>query len=43
VWLERARLSRDPGMVWIQHENLSDRLHDDPRWKPFLRRMGFEA
>lgn len=41
-WLEEAFVNRDPG---ITHSMVNPRLrplHDDPRWKPFLSRIGFE-
>ncbi len=40
-WLERARIQRDPGVSQIQSGPLLRNLHSDPRWQPFLRKMGF--
>jgi TolB-like protein/Tfp pilus assembly protein PilF/DNA-binding XRE family transcriptional regulator len=40
-WLERARVQRDPGVSQIRSGPLLRNLHDDPRWRPFLEKMGF--
>jgi TolB-like protein/Tfp pilus assembly protein PilF len=39
-WLERARLQRDAGLPGLRADTLLPNLHDDPRWDPFLRKMG---
>jgi TolB-like protein/lipoprotein NlpI len=39
-WLERAFQSRTPGLHRMVGNRLFDNLHDDPRWVPFLRRVG---
>jgi TolB-like protein len=39
-WLERARQQRDPGLVSTKIDPLLVNLHGDPRWQPFLHRMG---
>ncbi|HEY4300328.1 MAG TPA: hypothetical protein VGM73_05615, partial [Candidatus Didemnitutus sp.] len=39
-WLERAFRQRDPGLAWIRPDHLLDRIHDDARWLPFLRKVG---
>jgi TolB-like protein len=39
-WLDKAVNYQDPGLGDIATENLFDRLHSDPRWLPFLRKMG---
>ena len=40
-WLERAYVQRDSGLAFIRaHWHLRP-LHGDPRWKPFLEKMGF--
>jgi TolB-like protein/Tfp pilus assembly protein PilF len=38
-WLERAHAQRDPGLMFAIYNPLFRKLHDDPRWKEFLRRM----
>jgi TolB-like protein/class 3 adenylate cyclase/Tfp pilus assembly protein PilF len=40
-WLERAYAQRDPGVTYSRTDVLLDPLHGDPRWPPFLERMGF--
>jgi TolB-like protein/Tfp pilus assembly protein PilF/DNA-binding XRE family transcriptional regulator len=40
-WLERAWRQRDSGLAQLQSWPLLRNLHDDPRWLPFLERMGF--
>jgi adenylate cyclase len=39
-WLERAHQQRDPGLVSTKIDPLLVNLHGDPRWQPFLHRMG---
>ena len=39
-WLERARAEEDPGLAEIVFESLFDNIHSDPRWLPFLRKIG---
>jgi Flp pilus assembly protein TadD len=39
VWLDRAYLERDPGLVGEKVDPLVKSLHGDPRWKAFLRKM----
>ena len=39
-WLDKAVEYRDPGLAEIVVENLFDNLHADPRWLPFLRKIG---
>jgi tetratricopeptide (TPR) repeat protein len=41
-WLERAYAQRDPGVVYAAVDVLLAPLHGDPRWPPFLRRLGLE-
>jgi adenylate cyclase len=31
---------QDPGLADIVTENLFDNIHSDPRWLPFLRKIG---
>ena len=38
-WLERAYLQRDAGLASIKIDPLLRRLHADPRWLPWLKRM----
>jgi TolB-like protein/Flp pilus assembly protein TadD len=40
-WLERAVKERDPGLADVAAIPYLASLHDDPRWLPFLRRIGF--
>lgn len=39
-WLEKAVEYNDPGLSEIAGEVLFSRLHDDPRWLPFLSTVG---
>jgi TolB-like protein/Tfp pilus assembly protein PilF len=39
-WLERAYAQRDPGLSGIKSNALLSSLHGDPRWQPFLEKMG---
>jgi tetratricopeptide (TPR) repeat protein len=39
-WLKRAQMQRDPGLGIMKHDPLLDNLHGDPRWQPFLEKMG---
>jgi TolB-like protein/Tfp pilus assembly protein PilF len=39
-WLERAYAQRDPGVTYTASDVLLRPLHGDPRWQPFLQRMG---
>jgi len=39
-WLEKAVEYADQGLSDIANENLFDNIHDDPRWLPFLRKVG---
>jgi TolB-like protein/Tfp pilus assembly protein PilF len=41
-WLERSYQQRDPGTIYCAHDLLLRPLHGDPRWQPFLQRLGFE-
>jgi TolB-like protein/Tfp pilus assembly protein PilF len=40
-WLDKAIEYGDPGLSGIVTENLFDRIHADPRWLPFLRKVGY--
>ncbi len=39
-WLDTAVAYHDPGLSDIVRENLFDKMHSDPRWLPFLRKVG---
>jgi tetratricopeptide (TPR) repeat protein len=39
-WLDKAIEYRDPGLGDIVPENLFDNVRKDPRWLPFLRKIG---
>jgi tetratricopeptide (TPR) repeat protein len=39
-WLERAYEQRDPGVTYSATDVILRTLHDDPRWQPFLKRLG---
>jgi len=39
-WLDKAVTYHDPGLGDIVTENLFDKIHSDPRWLPFLRKIG---
>ena len=39
-WLDKAVTQQDPGLSEIALEPLFANLHDDPRWLPFLRKIG---
>jgi len=40
AWLERAYDQRDGGLSQMKPDPLLRSLHADPRWFPFLRKMG---
>jgi len=39
-WLDKAVEYGDTGLAEIVTENLFDKIHADPRWLPFLRKIG---
>jgi len=39
AWLERAADQRDVGIFWVRTDPLLGKIREDPRWKPFLRRV----
>jgi TolB-like protein/Tfp pilus assembly protein PilF len=39
-WLERAYDQRDAGIFWTGVDPFLRSLHADPRWAPFLRKLG---
>lgn len=40
MWVERAYAQHDPGLISMKVDPLLRSLHDDPRWQPFLKKMG---
>ena len=40
AWLDKAIEYHDTGLAEIVHEQLFDKIHSDPRWLPFLRKIG---
>jgi Tfp pilus assembly protein PilF len=39
-WLDKAVAYHDPGLSEIVGESLFNKIHSDPRWLPFLRKIG---
>jgi TolB-like protein/Tfp pilus assembly protein PilF len=39
-WLDKAVAYQDGGLAELGVENLFDKIHSDPRWLPFLRKIG---
>jgi len=39
-WLDKAVQYKNPGLADVVAENLFDNIHSDPRWLPFLRKIG---
>ncbi len=39
-WLERAYAQRDPGVIYAANDVFLRPLQHDPRWLPFVRRLG---
>jgi hypothetical protein len=39
-WLERAYRQRDPGLAEMKCDPAFRSLHSDPRWQPFVRKVG---
>jgi hypothetical protein len=40
-WLAKAVEYQDGGLSIINNERLFTRIHDDPRWSPFLEDIGW--
>ena len=40
AWLDKAVEYGDAGLSEIVTDNLFDKIHADPRWLPFLRKVG---
>ena len=43
AWLERAADQGDPGIFWLKSDPLLGKIRQDPRWKPFLRRVNLSV
>ncbi|OOG53833.1 hypothetical protein B0E47_11520 [Rhodanobacter sp. B05] len=41
AWLDKAAAYQDPGLSEIVTQNLFDKIRQDPRWLPFLRKLGY--
>jgi len=39
-WLDKAVQYTDPGLSFVASDNLFENIHKDPRWLPFLRKIG---
>ena len=39
-WLEKALAGQDAGLTQISTEPIIANLHSDPRWEPFMQRIG---
>jgi hypothetical protein len=39
-WLERAYVQRDPGLGMMNVSRPFRKLRGDPRWQPFIEKMG---
>jgi TolB-like protein/Tfp pilus assembly protein PilF len=39
-WLDRAYRQRDSGLAWARSSRSLERVHDDPRWPAFLKKVG---
>jgi adenylate cyclase len=39
-WLELAYENHDGGLIYVLVDPLLTNVHDDPRWEPFLNKMG---
>jgi hypothetical protein len=40
-WLDKAEAIRDPGVASARSDPVFDTLHGDPRWLPYLRKIGY--
>jgi serine/threonine protein kinase/lipopolysaccharide biosynthesis regulator YciM len=40
-WLERSYALRDPGLTMTKADPFLGTLHNDPRWLPFIEKVGF--
>ncbi|MCC8363779.1 tetratricopeptide repeat protein [Lysobacter sp. A6] len=41
-WLDKAAAARDPAATSVAFDVLTDPLRDDPRWLPFLTKIGYD-
>lgn len=39
-WLDKAAAAHDTSLILLLVENLFAKIHSDPRWLPFLRKLG---
>ncbi|MDH3648944.1 MAG: tetratricopeptide repeat protein [Saprospiraceae bacterium] len=39
-WLQKAYEAKDPGLTHLRTDPIFKTVHSDPRWKPFLVKMG---
>jgi TolB-like protein/class 3 adenylate cyclase/Tfp pilus assembly protein PilF len=39
-WLERTYAQRDPGVTYVKMDPLMRGLRTDPRWRPFIEKLG---
>jgi hypothetical protein len=39
-WLDKSFADKDPGLTEVVGDNLLANIHSDPRWLPFLRKIG---
>ncbi len=42
-WLERSRVQHETNVIWVMGQPTFRPLRSDPRWPPFLKRMGFDV
>ena len=42
-WLERAYQQRDAGLTYVNALPFFDHIKSDPRWMPFLKKMGLDG
>jgi hypothetical protein len=43
AWLDRAFAQRDGGLSMTKGDPMLRLLHADPRWRPFLQKLGTES
>lgn len=41
IWLEKARMDREPFLAYIKVDPNFDKLRDDPRFSKLLEQVGF--
>ena len=42
-WMEKCYEQHDPGVHWALVDPLFRNVHGDPRWRPMLRKLGFDV